>query len=185
MSSLPTTLRSTTRALLLRCDDRDRGWSRRLQQGTARAVVRRTLTLVSRLSDGCLWYTTMLLLPWLGGPRGTACTLRMVAVGALNLLFYKLLKRRVARPRPFVACADIQACARTLDEYSFPSGHAMHAVSFSILLATYYPAWSTVLWPFTVLVALSRVTLGLHYPSDVVVGALLGAATTWMALALF
>ena len=58
-----------------------------------------------------------------------------------------------------------------LDLFSFPSGHTLHAVAFSIIACAFYPAFSVVLVPFTVLVAGSRIILGLHYPSDVIAGA--------------
>ncbi|HNW79764.1 MAG TPA: phosphatase PAP2 family protein, partial [Candidatus Competibacteraceae bacterium] len=69
-----------------------------------------------------------------------------------------------------------------LDEYSFPSGHTLHAVSFSIIAVYYYPVLAWLVLPFTVLVALSRLVLGLHYPSDVLAGILLGAALASLTL---
>ncbi|HJV61716.1 MAG TPA: phosphatase PAP2 family protein [Albitalea sp.] len=135
------------------------------------------LMLVSRVGDGMLWYVLIASLPWWGGPTGLKCALYMVALGAVNLVFYKALKQRVARRRPYVSCPGIRACARSLDEFSFPSGHTMHAVAFSLVLAHYHPALAAPLWAFTALVAVSRVVLGLHYPSDVAAGALIGWLT--------
>lgn len=63
---------------------------------------------------------------------------------------------------------------RPLDHFSFPSGHTLHAVLFSVMLGTYFPALLPVLLVFSVLVALSRMVLGLHYPTDVLAGAGLG-----------
>jgi len=71
----------------------------------------------------------------------------------------------------------IRACTRTLDEFSFPSGHTLHSVAFSLILTVYYPMFALFVWPFTILIAVSRIVLGLHYPSDVIVGALIGAIT--------
>jgi undecaprenyl-diphosphatase len=61
----------------------------------------------------------------------------------------------------------------------------LHAVSFTILFGSYIPELLWIMVPFAFLVALSRVILGLHYPSDVLVGALLGAllATTGLYVA--
>jgi undecaprenyl-diphosphatase len=61
-----------------------------------------------------------------------------------------------------------------LDHFSFPSGHTLHAMAFSLVALFYYPHLAWLLLPFTLLVALSRVVLGLHYPSDVMAGAALG-----------
>ena len=66
-----------------------------------------------------------------------------------------------------------------LDLYSFPSGHTMHAVGFTAVLLAYYPTIGILIAPFALLVASSRLVLGLHYPSDVIVGALIGGSVAW------
>ena len=141
-----------------------------------RAWVVRVLAAVSRIGDGWLWYGMVACLPWAGGPVGASASIRMICVGFVNIVIYKIVKRWIARPRPFQTCAGIRECARSLDEFSFPSGHTLHSVACSIILTAYYPMFALFVWPFTVLVAVSRVILGLHYPSDVIVGALIGAA---------
>jgi undecaprenyl-diphosphatase len=73
---------------------------------------------------------------------------------------------------------------KTLDQFSFPSGHTMHAVGFSIVALSYHPELFWLLVPFAALVALSRPILGLHYPSDVVAGAALGALIASISLTL-
>jgi undecaprenyl-diphosphatase len=165
--------------------ERDRGWTRRLHRASARPAVLRLLVLVSRLADGWLWYAIVVALPWLGGANGTACAIRMLGLGVLDLLVYKIIKRHFARPRPCVGCPDIHACTPSLDEHSFPSGHTLHAIAFALLLSAYYPALEWVLWPFAALVALSRVVLGLHYPSDVIAGAAIGWVMARSVLVLF
>jgi undecaprenyl-diphosphatase len=164
---------------------RDLSWSQWLHRAAAKRWLVLLLVGVSRLSDGVLWYGLILALPWAGGTTGTACAIRMAGLGLLNLVIYKTMKRYFARPRPYVTCTSIRPCTRSLDEHSFPSGHTLHAVSFSILLALYYPHMAWPLALLTTLVALSRVVLGLHYPSDVAAGALIGLATTKLVLLLF
>ena len=90
---------------------------------------------------------------------------------------YKIIKRWIARPRPYRTCPGIRACGRSLDEFSFPSGHTLHSVAFSLILTVYYPMFALFVWPLTILIAVSRIVLGLHYPSDVIVGAAIGAIT--------
>jgi undecaprenyl-diphosphatase len=143
------------------------------------------LVMVSWIGDGIVWYAIVGALPFIGGVAGKKVALYMLALGAVNLVFYKALKQRIARPRPYVSCPDIKACARSLDEFSFPSGHTMHAVAFSMLLSHFYPTFEPLLWSFTALVAISRVVLGLHYPSDVVIGAGIAVVTAKFFLVIF
>jgi undecaprenyl-diphosphatase len=71
-----------------------------------------------------------------------------------------------------------------LDHYSFPSGHTLHAVSFTVVALNYYPRLALLLVPFTLLVASSRVALGLHYPSDVLAAAGMGLALAYAGILL-
>lgn len=157
--------------------ERDRLWAITLHRYAEWPALVMLLIVVSRLADGVLWYALMLALPWLDPVDGRACALQMLAVGVVNLALYGSVKRRIGRPRPFVACPDIRACARALDQFSFPSGHTLHASAYAVLLSYHYPMLAPLAWSFAALVALSRVVLGLHYPGDVVAGALTGVIT--------
>lgn len=145
---------------------------------------RAVFAAVSRLGNGVFWYTLMVMLPLVYGPEALRTSLHMLAVSGVCLLLYKLIKPRAARPRPCAASTGIDLGAAPLDLYSFPSGHTLHAVAFSLVACAHHPELSVVLVPFTVLVALSRVVLGLHYPTDVAVGALLGALVAALGLQL-
>ena len=170
-------------------EERRRLWTERersvalwLHRATASRTILFIMVWVSRLGDGMLWCALIATLPWWGGPTGGKNALYMAALAVVNLVFYKALKQTVARPRPYVTCPDIRPCCRSLDEFSFPSGHTMHAVAFSLVLAHYHPRLGWPLWAFTVLVSLSRVVLGLHYPSDVAFGAAIGWLTATFML---
>lgn len=129
---------------------------------------------VSRLGDGLFWYLLMTLLPALFGTAGLVTSLHMLLTGGLSLALYRLLKQGTSRPRPCDAHPAIQRHAPALDQYSFPSGHTMHAVGFALVLALHLPVVALLVSPFAALVAMSRLVLGLHYPSDVLAGALIG-----------
>lgn len=165
-----------TAAYLHQISQWDRAWCLRLNRASRWKVVRLAFRAVSRLGDGVFWYSLMLaLLAW-DGLRAAVPVLHMGAVGFASLLIYKWLKGKTLRPRPFEINRDIFLSVAPLDKFSFPSGHTLHAVAFSVVLLAYYPTLAWVALPFTALVAASRVVLGLHYPTDVLAGALIGAA---------
>ena len=141
-----------------------------------RRLIRRFFRAVSRAGDGPFWVMWILSMPlWLGS-TGYEAAGRMAIAGLLGLIVYKLLKKLLVRERPYIGLVGIDCAMPPLDRYSFPSGHTLHAVMFATLTAHYLPGLSLVFGGFAVLVAVSRIILGLHYPTDVVVGAALGYA---------
>jgi len=153
-----------------------------LNQGLRYALLVRALQGVSWLGDGIFWYALMLALLLIHRGEAVLPVLHMAFVGVACTASYKMLKRGTVRPRPFQAMPTIAAGAPVLDKFSFPSGHTLHAVAFTLVACAYYPGLAVVLVPFTMITAASRAVLGLHYPSDVRAGAAIGAA---VALASF
>ncbi len=149
--------------------------------GTRRAIAR-FFGLISRLGDGGFWYTLIGAMLTLGGMRGAQAAAHMALTGLAALAVYRGLKRYTQRPRPFRSHAGIVAHVPPLDEFSFPSGHTLHAVSFSLVALAYYPWLLTLLLPFTLLVGASRVVLGLHYPSDVLAASVIGVGLASLSL---
>lgn len=165
--------------------ERDRRWAERLHHAAQHPALIRLLLAASWLGDGILWYGIIATLALAGGTNGRDVAAQMFLVGAFNLTLYLWVKGRIGRARPYVQCPDIRACGRALDQFSFPSGHALHATSFSVLLVSYYPEAAWAVLPAALLIGLSRVALGLHYPSDVVAGAAMGAVSSAVMLALY
>ncbi len=144
--------------------------------------IRSVFRLASRLGDGVFWYTLMIALLLSYRAEALPAVLHMLAVGLVGTAIYKLIKGKTLRPRPFNVYPAIVCVGKTLDQFSFPSGHTLHAVAFSIIAVAYFPALIWLVTPFAILVALSRPILGLHYPSDVLAGGVLGAAIAFTSL---
>lgn len=154
----------------------------RLNRSCGQPAVRQLFAAISRLGDGVFWYSLMLLLPLVYGEAGLYTAIRMAAAGVAGLWLYKYLKSRLVRERPYISLAGVVAGTTPLDRYSFPSGHTLHAVSFTTIAVQSFPELGWLCAPFAALVAASRVVLGLHYPSDVLAGAALGAFLAMIAL---
>jgi undecaprenyl-diphosphatase len=136
--------------------------------------IRMPFRVVSRLGDGVFWYTLMAGILLTQREAGVLPVLHMALAGLTATLVYKSIKGKASRPRPYEVIQAIQVRMMPLDRFSFPSGHTLHAVVFTIVATAYFPVLIWLLYPFLFLVAMSRVVLGLHYPTDVVVGAILG-----------
>ncbi|MET0986878.1 MAG: phosphatase PAP2 family protein [Steroidobacteraceae bacterium] len=159
-----------------RVDAAEVAWCLRLNRGCARREIRGLFAIVSRLGNGVFWYTLTLSLPLIYGAQAWLPVARMGMIGFTGVALYKYLKLRLVRERPYISCATIVPGTSVLDRYSFPSGHTLHAVSFTVLITASFPELWVVCVPFAVLVAMSRVALGLHYPSDVLAGGSLGGS---------
>ena len=162
----------------LRVDQAERRMCVVANAACQRRLVRALFRGVSRLGDGVVWYVLMAAMPLLIGlerwREGLQASLQMLLAGAAGLLLYKLLKKKLVRERPFIGLIGIECAMPPLDRYSFPSGHTLHAETFTAIAISYVPQLAVVLVPFALLVAASRVVLGLHYPTDVLAGAVLG-----------
>lgn len=143
------------------------------------AAVRRFFCVVSRIGDGHYGYVGLLLLFLVLGPAAWSAATQAAAVALVGHVLYKTLKRKTARPRPLHAAVGFDFTVPPLDRYSFPSGHTLHAVAFAFVASAQAPLLAWIFVPFAVLVAMSRVVLGLHYPTDVLAGALLGGVLAW------
>ncbi|MCS2610376.1 phosphatase PAP2 family protein [Halomonas dongshanensis] len=143
---------------------------------------RRTLQAASHLGDWPAWVALIAAQPWLQAD-GSQRLVQYALTALIAIAVYRFIKTRLCRERPFITYREGILCsAPARDRYSFPSGHTMHAMLFSLLVAAHTPWLLPVVLPLAVLIAISRVGLGLHYVSDVIAGALMGAGFASLSL---
>jgi undecaprenyl-diphosphatase len=168
--------------ILARIDAAEYGICRRLNRGAANGGLRTLFRVASRLGDGVIWYAMVALLLVLYGSSAIRPVVVMAITGIAGVALYKALKHVFVRERPFITHSSISLAAAPLDRYSFPSGHTLHAVSFTWQAVANFPELGWVLIPLAALIAASRVVLGLHYPTDVLAGATIGVVLATLGL---
>ncbi len=130
----------------------------------------------SRLGDGPLWVATGTgLLAINSGYARQIAFAATLSVG-LSILLFMCIKNLIGRPRPFEAWVGVTCLMAPPDKFSFPSGHTMTAFAVWGVLCVGLPMLSHVYLVIGTLIGLSRIFLGLHYPTDVLVGAVLGGS---------
>ncbi|MBV9085316.1 MAG: phosphatase PAP2 family protein [Acidobacteriaceae bacterium] len=159
---------------------RDHKLMRKVNKWPAPKWVRLLAIGATRAGDGWLWYVTGLLVILFGGRNRFTATAAAGSAAAFGIGFFICLKKLSGRKRP---CEIEPHCwARLLppDQFSFPSGHTITAFAVAITLSEFYPTLLVILLFCAFAIAASRILLGMHFLSDVVVGAVLG---TGLALA--
>jgi membrane-associated phospholipid phosphatase len=116
------------------------------------------------------------LLIWKGGVRGLVCVLMaslVVSIG--DGLIINMLKQAIARDRPFIVIEDVHRLVGLSGSGSMPSAHAANWFAATMVAWIYYRRSLWFMLTGAILVSFSRIYNGAHYPSDVLVGAILGA----------
>lgn len=99
----------------------------------------------------------------------------LLALGLVGLVVDVVTKPVIGRVRPFVDHVEYREIGVRPDTPSFPSGHAATAAAGALAFARIWPAAAIPAWTLAAVIAVSRVGLGVHFPSDVLAGFLLGA----------
>lgn len=140
--------------------------------------------LVSRLGDGPLYAVIGALLALVDTTSGLNFLMHGLLAFLVELPLYLLLKNTIRRSRPADALDSLSAFIKPSDKFSFPSGHTAAAFVMATLLTAFYPLLAPVVFPLAIMIGLSRVMLGVHFPSDIAAGAVLGSLCAGLALLL-
>ncbi|MFO7888914.1 MAG: phosphatase PAP2 family protein [bacterium] len=120
-----------------------------------------------------------------GGKKGRIAALLIVLVITLSdQLSSSVIKPLVARIRPCFAVENARLIIHQSHSKSFPSSHAANMSAAALLFSVYYPRFKWIFISVAVLVAYSRIYVGVHYPADIIAGAILGMLCTIFILQL-
>ena len=136
---------------------------------------------LSKTGDGSLYILITSALYWHEGIDSPF--LRSILLAFLvERPIYFLLKNSLQRNRPQAALQNFRSIITPSDQFSFPSGHTSAAFMMATLLSFYLPALIIPLYFWATLVGCSRVVLGVHFPTDILVGIILGVCTAIFSL---
>jgi len=111
-----------------------------------------------------------------GNPKIEAAGRGIAVVLIFSQMIVQFLKWAVNRPRPFKALDDLKPGRASAPGFSFPSGHTCAAFAIAISVSYFFPVFIAPLIALAVLVGISRIYLGVHYPSDVLAGSVIAWA---------
>lgn len=153
---------------------RDHRLMRKVNRWSAPRWVRLWMICATRGGDGWLWYAMLAAILLFGGVERYYAAGAAALATAIGIGVFLWLKRFTGRRRP---CHIEPHCWATLlppDQFSFPSGHTITAFAMAASLSQFYPELAIGLYFCALSIAASRILLGMHFLSDVLVGAILG-----------
>ncbi|HEV2289881.1 MAG TPA: phosphatase PAP2 family protein [Candidatus Acidoferrales bacterium] len=165
---------TVARAVWNQIQSNDYRLMKRVHRWRAPRWFRLFMIYATRLGDGWLWYAIGVLLVFFGGPS------RFPAIGSaglaalLGIALFRFLKQVSKRPRPCEIEPHCWSVILPPDQFSFPSGHSITAFAVSIVLGSFYPELQVCLLFAAASIAVSRIILGMHFLSDVIVGSVIG-----------
>jgi undecaprenyl-diphosphatase len=158
-----------------RCNQWEIGFVRAALKISSGSYVRSSSIFINRLSNGWLYPAIILVLLAIEGLAVWRLLLVSGLAAAIAHSIYAVIKGRLARLRPCDYDRALNLSIKTLDKYSCPSGHIMTATVVAVPLGKVFPFLLPAIIVTCLVIAWARISLGHHYPSDILLGALLGS----------
>lgn len=132
-------------------------------------------------AGGFVWWVTALITMIFPDKRAAAYRMLLAGLFAWSISEF-VVKPAVDRPRPFEVDSSIAVIDAKPPTESFPSGHAAMAFAFALAASRMIPGSAWIWWPLAAVISISRVYIGVHWPSDVLGGAAGGLLAGWFVL---
>jgi len=150
----------------------DAHWSERLRIAEQPGILRQVAAFIAHSGDSWFWGIGLGIAWLLGDWNIKIWSLHLIGAIIVTAIIVMSIKLIVRRQRPE---GDWGAIYRNTDPHSFPSGHAARAILLAVMVLGMGPIWLAIILVFWApSVALARVSMGVHYLSDVIAGGLLG-----------
>lgn len=137
---------------------------------------------ISRTGDGPLYAMIAATLFYFDSQHGNLFFYTALMAYALEVPIFIALKHFFKRPRPCDRLLELAPLVVASDKFSLPSGHTAAAFLMATIIANFYPSLSIFAFTWASLIGMSRVVLRVHFPLDVLLGALLGVTIAYMSI---
>lgn len=137
---------------------------------------------ISKTGDGFLYPVIAACLYYSEPHAGRLLVVCMMGAFLVERPLYFVLKNALKRGRPQQALPDFRSFIAPSDRFSFPSGHTSAAFLMATLLAYLFPPLLVPLYAWAAAVGLSRIFLGVHFPTDVLVGGTMGMSIAFISI---
>lgn len=152
---------------------------------TKKFPYKKSIRYISSTGDGYVYFVIALSILILEPVFGREFFWSGIIAYVFDVTLYLTLKNLIKRDRPAASIQSYQAWITPSDQFSFPSGHTAAAFLFACLVLNFYPAFAVVCFVWASMIAVSRVLLGVHYPTDLLAGASLGSGCAYLGIYLF
>lgn len=155
-----------------------------IRDNLSNPVMDKLMVVITSLGDkGLIWIVMALILLAVKKYRKIGIIL-LISLLMTSLLGEGIVKNIVQRPRAFITYPDISIIINQPTSFSFPSGHTASSFAAAVVLGHYFKKWSFLFYFLATLIAFSRLYLFVHYPSDIIVGIILGSICSLLTIKL-